>query len=147
MLKNKLRFLFRIIFILVLLLTSFGAVQAESKTTADLKIISDPPGATVYVDGNLTKLHTPCTIKDLSIGDHRIELRKSKYRNEKKVVTVKPGQNSEEFSMAETSLYYMWLSLPALLLGALMTLFLTCVAVFNGIIIGTFTGVCRVIHI
>ncbi|MGE5582883.1 MAG: amino acid ABC transporter permease [Bacillota bacterium] len=40
----------------------------------------------------------------------------------------------------------MWLSLPNLLLGMLMTIFLTIIAEFNGIVIGTLTGVARVIH-
>ncbi|HEX7714450.1 MAG TPA: amino acid ABC transporter permease [Bacillota bacterium] len=48
--------------------------------------------------------------------------------------------------MAETFIYYMWLNLPSLLLGALMTLLLTCVAVFDGIVIGTLAGVARVVH-
>jgi glutamine transport system permease protein len=59
---------------------------------------------------------------------------------------LEPGENTAEFAIPETSLYYMWLSLPSLLLGAVMTLFLTVVAVFNGIIIGTLTGIARVIH-
>ncbi|HOP74907.1 MAG TPA: amino acid ABC transporter permease [Bacillota bacterium] len=40
----------------------------------------------------------------------------------------------------------MWLYLPTLLKAAGMTLFLTIIAVFNGIIIGTLTGIARVVH-
>ena len=61
-------------------------------------------------------------------------------------VAIQPGDNSADFAMAETFIYYMWLNLPSLLLGALMTLLLTCVAVFDGIVIGTLAGVARVVH-
>lgn len=122
--------------------SAFGAVRNDSR----LKISSDPAGAQVWIDGRNTGRFSPCVILGLSIGDHRVELRKPKYRNEMQTVAIQPGDNSADFAMAETFIYYMWLNLPSLLLGALMTLLLTCVAVFDGIVIGTLAGVARVVH-
>lgn len=134
-----------IISIGLLLMYSSIALGATSNQTF-LKITSDPPNAAVFLDGKFTHTYSPCTLKGLAIGTHHIELHKINYRNEKKEVTLSSGENSLDLSMAETSLFYMWLSLPSLLLGAIMTLFLTIVAVFNGVIIGTFAGVARVVH-
>lgn len=143
---NK-KYLLSLLFVIILgagcSLTAWGsAIQSSSS----LKIISDPPGANVYLDGKPMNVKTPCTLKGLTPGRRQLELRKRNFRNEKKALKLEPGENEVELFMAETSPYYMWLSLPSLILGALMTLFLTIVAVFNGIIIGTLTGVARVIH-
>lgn len=137
--------------LLLIFLTCFlilGGTRAAAAATAppSLKITSDPPGAQILIDGKIIKGTTPCTVQSLSPGKHRVELRKNNYRAETKSVELAPGANEVEFSLAETSLYYMWLCLPALLLGALMTLFLTIIAVFDGIVLGTLAGVCRVIH-
>ncbi|TCL71660.1 His/Glu/Gln/Arg/opine family amino acid ABC transporter permease subunit [Hydrogenispora ethanolica] len=122
---------------------AFGAAKNE----ASLEISSDPAGATIYLDGKNTHQITPYTFHGLSVGEHHISVSKPPYyRSEAKQMTLDSGANVTDFSLPETSWYYMWLSLPNLLLGALMTLFLTIVAVFDGIIIGTFAGVARVIH-
>jgi glutamine transport system permease protein len=121
---------------------TFGATSKD----AYLKITSDPPGARVYLDGKFTGKHSPCTLRNVNPGKHRVELRKANYRNENQKLTLNPGENTADFSISETSFFYMWLSLPNLLLGALMTIFLTIVAEFNGIVLGTLAGVARVIH-
>ena len=114
---------------------------------ANLQIDSNPSGAEIWLDGVNTGQVTPATLPVIEEGSHRLELRNlSHYRNEKRTIHVKPGNNTITVNISETSLYYMWLSLPPLLVGMLMTLFLTIVAVFNGILIGTVTGVARVIH-
>lgn len=133
--------------ILFLLLGIFIFWESIPVLGAELTVNSNPPGARIWLDGIDTGQTTPHTFRNIEEGTRRLELRKPpKYRNEKRKVTVKPGENKVEIAIPETSLYYMWLSLPALLLGTLMTLFLTVVAVFNGILIGTFAGVARVIH-
>lgn len=142
--KNK--YFLGLILTIALLFGCLSATRAATGTEALLKITSDPAGAGVYVDGKFIHRYSPCTIQGLTPGTHQIELRKSKFRNEKKTVTLEAGENSIELSMSETSLYYMWLSLPSLLLGALMTLFLTVTAEFIGTLIGTFTGVARVLN-
>ncbi len=138
-----------ILFIILLISLGFGytaCTLANSGEQVILHIKSDPVGAKVYIDGKFTNQYTPCTLNGLTPGNHTIELHKKNFRIEKKKLTLETGERTEEFSMAETSIYYMWLSLPSLLLGALMTIFLTLVAEFNGVIIGTFAGVAKVIH-
>lgn len=114
---------------------------------AELKITSKPSGAEIWIDDVNTGKKTPDTLQDIAEGPHQIKLRGlPKYREESRKITVKSGLNVVELFIPEKSFYYMWRSLPALLIGTLMTLFLTAIAVFNGIIIGTFAGVARVIH-
>jgi glutamine transport system permease protein len=143
----KKRYILAVILTIALVLGCLQLAWATpEKQNAFLKITSDPVGAQVYLDGKLIHKYTPCTIRDLAPGSHHIEIRKSKYRTEKKNITLASGENVLDFSLAENSLFYMWLCLPSLLLGALMTLFLTVVAEFSGIVIGTLTGVARVIN-
>lgn len=133
--------------IFILLFAGFNLpVFGAAPGNATLKITSDPPGAEVVLDGVSIGKHTPCSITNLTKGPHKLELKKANYRLEKKELDLEAGENQVDVSMAETSLFYMWLSLPTLLWGALMTLFLTIVAVFNGIVIGTLAGVARVVH-
>ncbi len=133
-----------ILFLLLGVLIFFSNTSAQG---ADLKIDSNPPGAEIWLDGVNTGQVTPHSFSGIQEGQRQIEVRNlPHYRNEKRKLNIKPGNNTITINIPETSLYYMWLSLPALLLGALMTLFLTIVAVFNGIVIGTFTGVARVVH-
>lgn len=133
--------------ILFLLLGTFLTFWSTPVQGGALTIDSHPAGAEIWLDGANTGQVTPFSFSEIEEGPHQIELRNlSRYRNEKRNLTIKPGNNSITINLPEKSWYYMWLSLPTLLLGALMTLFLTVVAVFNGIVIGTFTGVARVIH-
>ncbi len=135
---------FVILFLLlgILIFSSGAPVQG-----ADLKIFSDPSGAQIWLDGANTYKITPYSFTGIKEGSHQIELKGlPNYRNEKRNIVVKPGNNIIEIPIPETSLYYMWLGLPTLLIGMLMTLFLTIIAVFNGIVIGTFAGVARVVN-
>lgn len=133
--------------ILFLLLGTFSVFLSVPTQAAELTVNSKPSGAEIWLDGVNTGHVTPSTLSEITEGPHLIELRNLRhYRNEKRNLAVKPGHNTLTINIPERSLYYMWLSLPALLMGALMTLFLTVVAVFNGILIGTLAGVARVIH-
>lgn len=129
----------------LLLLGVCSAVSASGKVPV-LKATSDPAGAALFVDGRSTGLHTPCTVTGLTLGHHHLKFTKPNYRPEEKDVDLVVGDNQADVSMAETFLYYMWLGLPSLLLGALMTLFLTCISVCNGVFIGTMAGIARVVH-
>lgn len=111
-----------------------------------LQVTSEPTHAAIYLDQKFTGKYTPCKLDGLSIGTYQLELRKKNYRTEKRKIKLSANENNEDFLLVETSLYYMWLCLPALLLGAAMTLFLTLIAVFNGIILGTIAGIAKVIH-
>ena len=55
---------------------------------AALWVASDPPGATVYVDGHATG-QTPLRVR-LPPGDHRVRLVKDGYLENARVVTVRP---------------------------------------------------------
>lgn len=125
--------------------SAVAAIGAVEETVVHIE--SDPPGAEILIDGNPTGKTTPADLRGVSEGTHRIEVRKPNYRSDSRRLEVEAGENYVEFSLAENSLYYMWVILPKLLLGAAMTLFLTVVAVFNGIVIGTFTGMARVVRI
>jgi glutamine transport system permease protein len=141
------RFIGIICLLLLWLVTPLSAVVTAKKGPTVLKVISDPSGARITIDGKIVKQVTPALIRDLTPGEHRVAVGKAPYyRTEQRTVTVNPGANTAIFTLVETSAYYMWLSLPSLLSGALMTLFLTIIAVGDGIIIGTFMGVARVIH-
>lgn len=142
--KNKwlLIILFAIGISLSLITPAFGI----SNQNASLTITSDPSRAVVVLDRHLTEYRTPCTIRNLAPGQHYLELRKANFQNDIQSIILKSGPNSTDAEMAETFWFYMWINLPALLLGALMTLLLTCIAVFDGIVLGTLIGVARVVH-
>jgi polar amino acid transport system permease protein len=127
---------------LSLITPAFGISNQNSSLT----ITSDPSEALVLLDHHLTNYRTPCTIRDLTPGKHYLEFFKAKYQNNKQLIVLKPGPNTIDIDMAETFWYYMWINLPSLLLGALMTLLLTCIAIFDGIVLGTLIGVARVVH-
>ena len=57
-----------------------------------LSITSDPPGATVYVDGEVVG-QTPLTIDQLPAGDHRVKIVKAGFLENGRVVTVTTGQS------------------------------------------------------
>jgi glutamine transport system permease protein len=138
-----------ILFIALCLLAGFSqpAVCVTESGNAALTVTSDPPGAQIFLDQKPTGKVTPFTFQELAAGSHQVEVRHPPhFRNESKKVTLESGENTLEFSLPETSWYYMWISLPSLLLGGVMTLFLTIIAVFNGIVIGTLAGVARVVH-
>jgi len=132
-----------------LLAACSGQAQETAGDTAGtdtvLIITSNPEGAEVFINGEPYDGVTPLTIRGLSPGRYLVEVAKARYRKESRYVEVKPGENMVRFSLAETSLYYLWKIAPLLLLGAVMTLFLTIISVFNGIVIGTFAGMARVV--
>jgi glutamine transport system permease protein len=141
------RFIGMACLLLLILTTRLSTAAAADPGSTVLKVTSDPPGAQITVDGKTVKQVTPTLIRNLTPEKHRISVGKLPYyHTEQQEVTLVPGTNTIEFDLVETSPYYMWLCLPSLLAGALMTLFLTLVAVCNGIVIGTLMGVARVIH-
>jgi glutamine transport system permease protein len=141
------RFIVMSCLLFLMLGINLPASAAPSNGPFVLKVISDPPGAQIILDGQSIRQTTPTVIRNLTPGTHRVTVSKPPhFRPEQQTVTVTPGETTAEFALAETSLYYMWLSLPSLLMGAIMTLFLTVIAVFNGIWIGTLMGIGRVVH-
>src|SRR5436309_15929813 len=64
-------------------------VAAESTVAAAgaINVSSDPPGATVYLDGRAAG-ETPIVLNTLSAGDHRVRLVKDGYLENARLVTV-----------------------------------------------------------
>lgn len=140
-------FCFAVIGFLLLFFLPGMALGEEDPAAAWLQIESLPSGAEIYLDGKPTGKTTPALFKGLTEGSTlEIEVRQRHYQNESRKTQIRPGENKVKLLMAERSYYYMWKILPQMLTGAAMTLFLTAIAVFNGIVIGTFAGMARVIH-
>lgn len=143
--KKKSRFLLGIC--CLLLFFDFGVVLGMGDSDlATLQIESNPRGAEIFLDGQPTGQTTPALLTGLTVGRHLVEVRKASYKDESREIEIGPGANRVKLLMAERSLYYMWKILPQLLVGAVMTLFLTAIAVSNGIIIGAFAGMARAVH-
>ena len=64
-----------------------------------VQVVSEPAGATVYVDGSIERAgETPVTVS-LSRGEHRVRLVLEGYATEEQTVTVGPKETkSVEFS-------------------------------------------------
>lgn len=138
-----------LILIFLLALTLAGQPAPAGAAAAGetvLRVASDPEGAEIFINGEPAGA-TPAVIRGLSPGTYLVEVAKPQYQTQSRRLTVAEGENEVKFSLAETSLYYMWKIMPLLLLGAVMTLFLTAISVFNGIIIGTFAGMARIVRV
>lgn len=135
--------------LILIFLVAFGLEATQVLAAAGetvLQVDSDPKGAEIFINGEPAGV-TPAIIRGLSPGTYLIEVVKPQYQRESRRLTVKEGENTVKFSLAETSLHYMGKIMPLLLLGAVMTLFLTAISVLNGVIIGTFAGMARVIQV
>ena len=70
-----------------------GATSANEgeEASAALSVVSDPVGATVYIDG-VSRGVTPLEIDALDVGEHRVTFLKDNYLENSQIVTLKPGQ-------------------------------------------------------
>jgi PEGA domain-containing protein/PKD domain-containing protein len=71
-------------------------VAAESAVAASgaLNVSSDPPGATVYLDGRAAG-ETPIVLSKLTAGDHRVRLVKDGYLENARLVTVAAKKSAD----------------------------------------------------
>jgi len=72
-------------------------VTAESTpapTTGTLSVITDPPGALVYIDGEMKGI-SPATIPGLSAGSHSVVLIMDGYQDFKTTTMITPGMTAE----------------------------------------------------
>src|SRR5690606_10187004 len=101
-----------IIAIIFLFAACTGQAQETVEDTAGTETVlrntSNPEGAEVFINGEPYDGVTPLTIRGLSPGRYSVEVVKARYRKESRYVEVKPGENAVRFSLAETSLYYLW---------------------------------------
>jgi hypothetical protein len=74
MLKNRKKYLLLLTTIIVVLLLISGCSSLLFGSTGSLKVITNPSGAKIFLDGKDTGKTTPCTLKDVSKGNHIIEV-------------------------------------------------------------------------
>ncbi|HDK26350.1 MAG TPA: PEGA domain-containing protein [Candidatus Atribacteria bacterium] len=74
MLKNKINFILLSITIIAVLLLISGCSSLLFGSTGSIKVITNPPGAKIFLDGNDTGKITPYTLKNVSKGNHIIEV-------------------------------------------------------------------------
>ncbi len=61
-----------------------------------LRITTTPEnGAEVFLDGNSTGQTTPCTLQEVTTGDHRIRLRRDWYQPKVEALEIKAGEAKE----------------------------------------------------
>jgi PEGA domain-containing protein len=80
-----------VVFILLTALSSpHGWPVAAAERSGELRVESDPAGATVYVDGHPAG-QTPLTVATLAPGVHRVRLIRTGYLENSRLVTIKGG--------------------------------------------------------
>jgi hypothetical protein len=77
------------------------AVPAIISKQADLSIVSYPPGGIVYLDGDTLDRVTPCNIRDLSSGEHRIKIEKGNLVAEEQVILEAGKLNKLSLTLKE----------------------------------------------
>jgi serine/threonine protein kinase len=68
--------------------------EMPSRLTGSIAISSRPAGARVLIDGIDTQMQTPCTIEQVTVGQHSIELKKNGYETVKLEQDVRTGQTT-----------------------------------------------------
>jgi hypothetical protein len=82
-------------------------VELPPLSLGRLEVRSDPPGATVVLDGE-DRGNTPLTLTDVHPGEHRVLLRRARYETWSGAVRVLPGQTAGvEAEMEDSFLKYL----------------------------------------
>lgn len=68
---------------------------ADSRDTGAIEIASDPPGASVFIDGKDTGLKTPCVANDVAVGEREITLKLLKRVETVKKLIIKKGETAK----------------------------------------------------
>ncbi len=71
-----------------------GKTVAVSPESGSLSVTTSPPGALVYIDGEMKGV-TPTTIPGLSAGEHSVNLILTGYSDLKTTITIESGTTSE----------------------------------------------------
>jgi type IV secretory pathway VirB6-like protein len=72
-------------------------LEATKEITGSLAVITDPPGAEIYLDGNFTGV-SPVTIQELPPGKHTILVTLKDYADNSTTITVTAGQTRKYFA-------------------------------------------------
>ena len=75
-----------------------GAPSLPNVTTGSLKVSSTPSRATIWIDGKDTRMLTPHTFENISIGKHEIKLVLDNFFDYSGSISISSGQRSD-FSM------------------------------------------------
>ena len=97
MLEKK-RYLFFFIIITVILFLFSGCQQYYSPSPigsalGSIEIVSSPPGARIYLDGEYTGYSTPYTLTNISSGYHYVTLILSNYVDYNDIIRVQDNKN------------------------------------------------------
>ena len=130
-----------------------GSVSETTQVTITAKLVPNvaldrgatPVDVEIIINGESTGFTAPHTFV-LKRGErYEIRGRAQGYIDDYRVKSFTNETDSYQLSLRLNTIGFFFYILPALLWGALLTLGLTIVAVFNGIIIGTLAGIGRVI--
>ena len=69
--------------------------DSKSGSMGSIQVESNPTGAQVYLDGNLTEKVTNCLLSNISPGSHTIKLVLAGYSDLQQTVTVQAGQTAK----------------------------------------------------
>jgi hypothetical protein len=69
-------------------------LEAKKEVTGSLAVITDPPGAEIYIDGNFKGV-SPVTIQGISAGMHSVLLTLPEYMDNTTSVSVTAGQTQK----------------------------------------------------
>jgi len=72
--------LIAIAIIIYFILNFFFGVKPSKELTGIAMVNTMPPGAEIFFDNDSTGMITPAILKDLTIGEHQLELRKNGYK-------------------------------------------------------------------
>lgn len=103
------------------------------------------PSVHIFIDGKPTGFTAPHTFELTPGQKYEFWGKAPGYSDDYREMSFQPGENKYQLSLRLNSFSFILYVFPALLWGALLTLGLTIVAVFNGIIIGTLVGIGRVV--
>ena len=84
-------------------------IEAElQRGSGRVTIITDPPGAEIWIDGEPHDGTTPLTLSDLRSGDQQLEVRLARYRTETHSVEILPGETARLDLALEGGDLYEW---------------------------------------
>jgi hypothetical protein len=66
----------------------------RARPTGDLIVVSDPPDATLMLDGVARREHTPAALRGLSPGEHRLRVQRAHHHDSERYVNIVADQTT-----------------------------------------------------
>lgn len=136
---------------LLALLTAFAVLVPSSAAAADdtfdVTVNSKPAGARIFIDGRDTGYNAPHNFTGFKPGTYKFTAkypRRYDASREEELYIGRARKVTVDLYPAMITLDFLKLIFPLLLRAALMTLLLSVIAVFDGVVIGTFGGIGRI---